>query len=111
MIERSLRALLTSIALLSQFDLAWSQSDTQNDCISLDRKSNSIADFLVNRCAFKVNVLWRDEGLCHNWCAETVRANDRASVTKSKGLVNFGVCRSPATPIRDRSGNSFDCRN
>jgi hypothetical protein len=66
-----------------------------NYCVTRDRVSNQIADFLENSCGKAVNVAWYDEGYCDTGCASTVAAHGKQSVTKAKGRVRMGVCEAP----------------
>lgn len=82
-------------------------------CVSFDRTSNSLADFLVNSCSVAIRVQWADEGSCGDArCAGGVQAGGRQSIYPLKGRVRFAACFSPALVTNwDGIGDGkFDCR-
>lgn len=81
-----------------------------NHCVSrVANDDNSIADFLENDCSFAVNVIWRDRGSCVNWCATSISAGRRQSVTPIRGLGSIGACRYPELPVVENQ-DSFRCQ-
>ncbi len=59
-----------------------------NQCISFDRNSNSLSDFLVNRCGQKIWVEWMDDG--KSLSAESVV--NRATISKNRGNIVYAAC-------------------
>ena len=59
-----------------------------NQCISFDRNSNSLFDFLVNRCGQKIWVEWMDDG--KSLGAESVV--NRSTISKNRGNIVYAAC-------------------
>lgn len=60
------------------------------NCISLDRTSNSLADFFINRCSQNIWVEWVDQKYCKTGCADSLTS--RVSINKTIGHVDFVAC-------------------
>ena len=77
-------------------------------CISVDRSSNSLTDFLVNQCSMTLNVRWIDRGSCRNGCALTVAPGRRESAGKINGQYVLQACEYPAIP-RSEGSSQYSC--
>lgn len=62
-------------------------------CVSFDRTSNTLADFIVNSCDITIEVYWKDSGQCRSGCMSGAPAGGRSTVTKLKGNGNFTACQ------------------
>lgn len=71
---------------------------TAGHCVSRDRTSSNLGDYLGNKCDFRINVTWiTSEGPCRNGCGDVLQAfRERSSVTKAKGQVVHAACEYPA---------------
>ena len=87
-----------------------------NQCITIDRKSNSLADFLINKCGKRIWVKWIDQGWCKSGCASSVTT--KASISKMKGTVSYAACPYPYAAYKPNApkpagyewrGGSFEC--
>jgi hypothetical protein len=66
-------------------------------CLTVDKYSNSIADFWVNRCPFMVGVRWTDQGNCAGWsCQDYVNGGSHESINKLRGRFDWKECRGEA---------------
>ena len=64
------------------------RADGLNQCISFDRTSNPIVDFLVNKCNQKIAVSWID---IHN-SVGLERVVKRSSIAKNTGKIIYAAC-------------------
>ncbi len=78
------------------------------ECISTDRHSNSITDFLISRCNVALNVRFTDEGDCRRGCMLTVYPGRKESAGKLHGRVVFSACEYPSIPSPARL-NKYSC--
>jgi hypothetical protein len=62
-------------------------------CVSLDHRSDELADFIINSCDSGIFVRWTDQGACSDWrCGNLVAAHSKTSVNKMKGASYFAAC-------------------
>ncbi|AAK87446.2 hypothetical protein F3P66_05920 [Agrobacterium fabrum] len=64
-----------------------------SSCVTFDRRSNSLADFIVNSCNVPIVVRWRDSGNCRTRCMSGAPAGERSTITKIKGSVSYTACQ------------------
>lgn len=62
-------------------------------CVKIDRRSNSLTDFIVNSCNVPIVVRWKDSGLCKTGCMSGAPAGGRSSITKLKGSASYTACQ------------------
>lgn len=66
-----------------------------NNCLVRDTKSNSLCDFLINRCGFPIEVKWVNGTDCRTGCGDgPISPGAKSSVTKTHGLTTHAVCPS-----------------
>lgn len=66
-----------------------------NSCLERDTKSNSLADFVINKCSFPIEIKWVDSGDCKSGCGDgPLNPGSKSSVTKARGIVTHAVCPS-----------------
>jgi hypothetical protein len=79
--------------LLSATFVLWTSAAFAT-CLTLDRTSNSIADFWVNHCNVTIGVTWSAAPYCGNYsCADNVGARNRQSTNKMNGYVQWRECQ------------------
>jgi hypothetical protein len=82
-----------------------------SQCITLDTRDNSLADFWVNSCNQKITVKWYDQGSCRTGCGSDVPAGERSSITPVKGRVSWAACVYPQWVQRNWQGSGpYSCR-
>lgn len=96
-------------------------SPPANQCITRDTKSNEMADFLINKCNFTVNVQWIGPPYCmdNGGCASGVSANGKSSVTKIASNAEYfwaacpypSIARAPDGVTRWNKHREFVCIN
>lgn len=77
-----------------------------NSCVSRDTKSNSLGDFIENRCSFPVWVMWfSSSSECRTGCADgPIQPGAKSSTNKIRGAYRSAACEYPASPkMRDGS--------
>lgn len=88
------------------------------NCLIVDSTSNSLADFLINRCSQKITVQWISQSDCSTGCMEWV--GTKQSINKLKGHTLTAVCPYPysayipnaPTPQGYRwNGGNYECVN
>lgn len=79
-------------------------------CVTWDRKSNTLADIIGNKCSEQIIVSWSDSGACNGWrCADPVAPGGKSSVTKVKDPFYYAACTYPNGPVIDKAKNTHSC--
>ena len=85
-----------------------------SQCLSVGQNLSGDIRFWVNRCSYKVYVIWRDEGSCDitNYkkkfsCSTGVPPSGK-STGHLRGYVEWHECKAPARPV-ERGFGTVGC--
>lgn len=79
------------------------------ECIQIERSSNTLTDFLGNRCDVTLLIKWWDDTECKTLCALVVAPGQRQSAGKFGRRVRAGACLYPNPPITSDSMFTYRC--